>query len=139
MKNLIICVLVALFAVGTASAQLKKKSAEPTPPAGSTTTTSTTPASSAKAPKGAMVGKVCTLMSVASGKVTYPGKDEAMKMANRGEILCVMVGKRACVVLNSDGTNASTKLAAFGGGNVTIMGRMLSRGGVNVLLADSMQ
>jgi hypothetical protein len=138
MKNLIICVLVALFAVGTASAQLKKKSAEPTPPVGSTAT-ATTPASSAKAPKGAMVGKVCTLMSVVSGKVAYPGKDEAMKMANRGEILCVMVGKRACIVLNSDGTNASTKLAAFGGGNVTIMGKMLSRSGMNVLLADSMQ
>lgn len=135
MKNLIICALVALFAVGTASAQLKKKGAEPTPPAGSTTTATT----SAKAPKGAMVGKVCTLVSVASGKVAYPGKDEAMKMANRGEILCVMVGRRACIVLNSDGTNASTKLAAYGGGNVAIMGRMLSRGGVNVILADSMQ
>ncbi|MBL7999195.1 MAG: hypothetical protein JNL32_11215 [Candidatus Kapabacteria bacterium] len=97
-----------------------------------------TPAPAAAKGKG-ISGKVCTLMSCLNGKASFPSKDEAISSANRGEILCLMVGKRCCLVLNSDGTNASSKLAAFAGGNVTVTGKMMSRNGMNVILADSMK
>lgn len=104
------------------------------------TATPATPAAPAKsAKKGGMTGKVCTLVGCATGKPSYPSKEEANRMVSRGEILCVMVGKKCCIVLNGDGTNASNKLANYGGGNVTITGKMLSKGGMNVILADSMQ
>ena len=68
-----------------------------------------------------------------------PSKADAMKSAASGEILCFCAGKKCYLVLNADGTNASGKLAEKAGGNVTIEGKMMSKNGMNVIMANSIK
>lgn len=127
----------------TGAAPIVKKGADAPAQAGAApivkkTGAPTTPAPAAKkgkAPKP-VTGTVCSLVGAAEGKMKSLGKDEAQKMASRGEILCLCSGKKVFIVVNADGTNASAKLAEAAGGNVNVTGKTLNKGGVNVILAD---
>lgn len=144
----IIAVLFAVALIANVNAQdvVKKNTggAGTTAPAAKTTdvvkkNTGGTGTPAAKPPKGALVGKVCTLVGCVSGKMASPSKEEATSLVSRGELLCLCVGSKCYIVLNSDGSNASSKLAALSGGNVTVVGKTLSKGGCNVVMANSIQ
>lgn len=159
MKKISVLFIMLALSIGSITAQpVVKKNSGGTATGGTTTPAATTsqpavvkknaggvatpatPAAPAKsAKKGGMTGKICTMLSCASGKPSYPSKEEANRMASRGEILCVMVGKKCYIVVNGDGTNASNKLANYAGGNVTITGKSFTKGGMSVIVADSMQ
>ena len=139
----LIYVLVAICFVSTTSAQGfgKKKSVESaatpvTTPAA--TTTAAAPAPTAAKGKG-WSGTVCTLVGCANGKCAVISKADAKTSASRNEILCLCVKNTCYIILNGDGTNASAKLADLAGGTVTVTGKLLKKGGVNVILADSIK
>ena len=84
-------------------------------------------------------GSVCTLVGCASGKSSVLSKADAKTSVSRNELLCLCVKNACYIVLNGDGTNASAQLAELAGGDVTVTGKLLKKGGVNVILADSIK
>ncbi|MFM8178138.1 MAG: hypothetical protein ACKOAG_03005 [Candidatus Kapaibacterium sp.] len=139
MKHLLI-LLVVVFGVHTASAQGfgKKKSVESAAAPVVAPTPAVTSAPTASAPKGkGWSGTVCTLVNCANGKAADVSKADAKTSVSRNEILCLCVKNTCYIILNGDGTNASAKLAELAGGTVTVTGKLLKKGGVNVILADS--
>jgi hypothetical protein len=141
MKHILLLVI-ALVAVNTASAQGfgKKKSVEPasTPVVAPPPAAASAPAAATKAPAGkGWSGTVCTLIGCANGKSAGISKADAKTSVSRNEILCLCVKNSCYIILNGDGTNASAKLAELAGGTVTVTGKLLKKGGVNVILADS--
>ena len=142
MKKLIVLALLVVFAPAAFSqGMVKKKAVESaaTPATPAPTPAKVAPKAAAKAPaKGkGWTGTVCTLQGCASGKCTNLTKADAQKSASRGEILVFCVGKKAYVVVNADGTNASSKLADHAGDKVSVSGKMMSKGGMSVIMADS--
>ncbi|MBI3259751.1 MAG: DUF3892 domain-containing protein [Ignavibacteriae bacterium] len=142
----IFCTLAALALItGSTVAQ----TSHTTPRAGvktttTTTTTTTTPAKGAKVTKTtgkSIKGNVVSVMSYCAGKGTVLTKEQATELSKRGEMLGVVVGAaksgKMYLVCNADGTNANSKLA--NGGAVTVSGKIWSKGGVNLITAESVQ
>ncbi len=144
MKSFIALLLIVVMAPAAFSQGfIKKKSVESaaTPAATTTATKGDAPAAkAAKAVKGkGWTGTVCTVVGCASGKGAGLSKADAKKAADRGEMLCLCVGKKCYIVINSDGTSANGKLADHAGANVTVSGKLLSKNGLSVILADNIQ
>lgn len=142
----IFCMMAALALItGSALAQQSSSSARGTTKSTTTTTTTTTTtakgATVAKSTGKSIKGNVVAVMSYCSGKGTVLTKEQATDMAKRGEMLGVVVGAaksgKLYLVCNADGTNAGSKLA--NGGAVTITGKVMSKGGVNLITAESVQ
>jgi len=140
----IFCTLAALaFIAGTTVAQ----TSHTTPRAGvktTTTTTTTTPAKGATVAKTkgkSIKGNVVSVMSYCAGKGTALTKEQATELSKRGEMLGVVVGAaksgKIYLVCNADGTSAASKLA--NGGTLTITGKIWSKGGINLITAESVQ
>ena len=140
-KTLLIAMIAVLSTAAWSQGFGKKKAVESAATPSASTTTAPAPKADAKAakakkPKG-WTGTVCTLVSCASGKMNNPSKADAMKSAANNEILCFCVGKKCYIVLNADGTNASSKLAEKAGGKVTVEGKMMTKNGMSVIMANS--
>ena len=87
-------------------------------------------------------GSIVSVMSYCAGKAVVLNKDQASDMAKRGEMLGVVVGKnvktgKLYFVCNADGTSALIKLA--NGGTITVAGKILSEGGVNLITAEHVE
>ncbi len=138
-KFLVLALLVVLAPAAFSQGMVKKKAVE------SAATPAATPApakADAKAAKPAAkskgwTGTVCTLVGCAGGKCTTLSKADAQKSASHGELLVFCVGKKAYLVVNPDGTNASSKLADKAGDKLTVSGKMLSKNGMSVIMADA--
>lgn len=143
----VFCMLAALALItGTGLAQQSSSSSRGTTKSTTTTTTTTTTtaakgATVAKTKGKSIKGNVVGVMSYCSGKGTVLTKEQATDMAKRGEMLGVVVGAaktgKMYLVCNADGTNAGSKLA--NGGAVTITGKIMTKGGVNLITAESVQ
>ncbi len=141
MKQLLALALVLVLAPAAFSQGImkKKEATSAAAPAPATPAPAAKTTAKAAAKQKGYSGTVCTLLGCAGGKCATLSKAEAQKAAARGEVLCLCVGKKSYVVLNSDGTNASAKLADMAGAKVTVSGKMLTKGGASVIIADSMQ
>lgn len=138
----VLCVL-AVFAltVGSTFSQELKTTKRSGAPVTTTTTTTTTTTKVVKTTGKIIKGNVVSVMSYCSGKGVVLTKEQASDMANRGEMLGVVVGNaksgKLYFVCNADGTNAGKKLA--NGGAVSITGKLMSKGGVNLMTAEQVQ
>ena len=141
MKSFIALLLIVVMAPAAFSQGfIKKKSVESAATPAATTTATKGDAPAAKAVKGkGWTGTVCTVVGCAGGKGSSLSKADAKKAADRGEMLCLCVGKKCYIVINSDGTSANGKLADHAGANVTVSGKLLSKNGLSVILADNIQ
>lgn len=92
-----------------------------------------------KAPAGKTIkGDIVSVMTYCTtGKATALTKDQAADMAKRGEMLGVLSAKKLYLIVNADGTSAASKLAK--GGSVTVTGKVLSKGGVNLVAANTVE
>ncbi len=90
-----------------------------------------------KASTGKVIkGSVVSVMTFCStGKAPTLNKDQATDMAKRGEMLGVLSAKKLYLIVNADGTSAANKLAK--GGNVIVSGKLMSKGGVNLVAANT--
>ena len=137
MKQIIaLALLIVLAPAAFSQGMVKKKAVE-----SAATTQPATPAP-AKAPAKAVKGKgwtgtVSTLVGCSGGKCPSLTVADAQKAAGHNEILVLCVGKKGYVVINADGTNASSALAAKAAGKVTVNGKMATKNGLNVIIADS--
>lgn len=127
----------ALAQQSSSSARGTTKSTTPQPAAATTAKGATVAKTTGKSIKGSVVG----VMNYCSGKGAALTKEQASDMAKRGEMLGVVVGAaksgKLYLVCNADGTNAGSKLA--NGGTVTITGKIMTKGGVNLITAESVQ
>ncbi len=139
MKQLIALVLFVVLAPAAFSqGMVKKKAVESAATPAATTAPTKGPAPAAKATKSkGWTGTVCTLAGCASGKCNTLTAGDAQKAAGHNEILVLCVGKKGYVVINADGTNASSKLAEKAAGKVTVTGKMATKSGLAVIIADS--
>jgi hypothetical protein len=142
-KTLCILAAFALLSGSAFSQELKttKRSGAPITTTTTTTTTSSTGAKATPTTGKSIKGNVVSVMSYCAGKGTVLTKEQASDMAKRGEMLGVVVGAaktgKLYLVCNADGTNAGSKLA--NGGAITIIGKVMSKGGVNLVTAEQVQ
>ena len=96
-------------------------------------------ASATKTTSGKSIkGNIVSVMTYADkGKAPAVTKAQAADMIKQGELLGVLSGKKLYLVVNSDGTSAASKLA--NGGSVTITGKIMNKGGMNMITANSVQ
>lgn len=138
----ILCIA-AVFALLTGSVFAQQSSTTTRGGTKSTTpaTTTTTAVKAAKPTGKTIKGSVVSVMNYCAGKGAVLTKEQASDMANRGEMLGVVVGNaksgKLHLVCNADGTNAGKKLA--NGGTVSITGKLMSKGGVNLITAEQVQ
>ncbi len=131
----ILCTL-AIFALigGSAFSQELKTRTSSAKPAAATTGAKVAPKTAGKTIKGSVV----SVMSYCSGKGVVLTKEQASDMAKRGEMMGIVVGNaksgKLHLVCNADGTSAASKLA--NGGVISVTGKLMSKGGVNLITAE---
>lgn len=140
MKQLMCLLAAAVLVSGSAfSQELKttKRSGAAIPPAPQIEATKGAPA--AKKPAGKTIkGNVVSVMTYCStGKAPALTGAQAADMAKRGELLGVLSGSKLYVVVNADGSSAANKLAK--GGAVVLSGKVMSKGGVNLVAANTVE
>lgn len=140
MKNILSIAALFILALGTSFAQTKRtgKVIPPTPVVEPSKGAPEAAAKAAPVAGKSIKGDVVSVMTYcAKGKAPKLSKDEADMMAKRGEMLGVLSGKKLYLVVNADGTSAGSKLA--NGGTVTVSGKIMSKGGLNMITANSVQ
>ena len=89
-------------------------------------------------------GKVVSLTNVIMGKAGSVSKDEAMKMADKGDPIVFMVGEgkkgKIYFVYNTDGTFGSKNLAKYAANKfVGIVGKTKTVNGINYIVAEMIE
>lgn len=94
------------------------------------------PAKSAKA----TVGQVVSFNDMLKGGDGLVKKDKALEKAEKGEIICLKVGKKVYFIMNEDGTIASKKLAGYANNaKVGVKGTMSTKNGFNIIIATAIE
>ncbi len=139
MKQLMCLLAAAVLVSGSAfSQELKttKRSGAAIPPAPVIEATKGAPAK--KSTGKTIKGNVVSVMTYCStGKAPALTGAQAADMAKRGELIGVLSGSKLYVVVNADGTSAANKLAK--GGSVVLNGKVMSKGGVNLVAANTVE
>jgi len=89
-------------------------------------------------------GKVVSFTNVIMGKSTNLTKDEAMKMAEKGDPIVLMVGEgkkgKIYFVYNSDGTFGGKNLAKYAANkSVGVVGKTKTVNGLNYIIAEMIE
>ena len=96
----------------------------------------------AKAVKGAKptIGTVVNVMEYLAGSNGTLNKVKALELVKKGQPLGLLVGKgksaKLYFIANSDGTIASEKLANKADGNVGVVGKIVTNGGIKMIIAE---
>lgn len=104
----------------------------------------TKPAKKAKATttttsKTVIKGDVVNLYSAATGsKVPALNKEDAKKMVYKGGILALRSANKLYIIVMPDGVDASNKLALKAGQKVSLTGKVITKGTINLLVVDKM-
>lgn len=94
------------------------------------------PAKSAKA----TVGQVVAFDKILAGGDGLVKKDEALKIAEKGGIICLKVGKKVYFIMNEDGSIANKKLAGYANNaKVGVKGKMQTKNGFNIIIASAIE
>jgi len=160
MKKILVLMIVTglLFATGAYSQEAKKKSLGGAPvksteevkkDAGKKELPKTTVApakTDTKKAKSAkpLKGKVVSFTNVIMGKAGSITKDEAIKMADKGDPIVFMVGDgkkgKIYFVYNTDGTFGGKNLAKYANNkNVGIVGKTKTVNGINYIVAEMIE
>lgn len=137
MKNFILVfVIISALAFGSVFAQSETSAKK----GKKATTTQKTDAKSVKKSSKPIKGTVINLLDFATGGTGKVTKSAAIELAKKGEFLALQAGSgksaKIYIIANADGTSASKKIAELADAPIGIIGKVISRNGINIIIAE---